>query len=65
MIEGSYIIEEGDDGGILVSLRRKNSLWFKEISWKVLIKWYDDVVMLISLNRLVLPGFELYINGIK
>ena len=65
MIEGSYIIEEGDDGGILVSLRRKNSLWFKEISWKVLIKWYDDVVMLISLNRLVLPGFEFYINGIK
>ena len=65
MIEGSYVIEEGDDGGILVSLRRKNSLWFKEISWKVLIKWYDDVVMLISLNRLVLPGFELYINGIK
>lgn len=65
MIEGSYVIEEGDDGGIFIRLRRKNSLWFKEISWKVLIKWYDDIVMLISLNRLILPGFELYINGIK
>lgn len=49
----------------MVRLRGRKSSSFKKNILRVLIKCYEhNAIMLISL-RLVLPVFELYINGIK